>query len=75
MKIVHIINSLESGGAEKLLLDTLPFIIKKDCCGSHCAKWIWLSVFWALRSLGCCSIHSLGLGSAYNPLYVFKMPF
>lgn len=77
MKIVHIINSLESGGAEKLLLDTLPLYNKKkiaaDIIVLNGSDYPFLR---ALRSIGCCSIQSLGLGSAYNPLYIFKiMPF
>lgn len=77
MKIVHIINSLESGGAEKLVLDTLPLYNNKnsitDLIVLNGSDYPFLR---ALRSLGCCSIHSLGLNSAYNPLYIFKiMPF
>jgi hypothetical protein len=41
MKIVHIINSLEPGGAEKLLLDTLPLYNKKKYSRRcDCFKWI-----------------------------------
>jgi glycosyltransferase involved in cell wall biosynthesis len=77
MKIVHIINSLESGGAEKLLLDTLPLYNNKkivtDLIVLNGSDYPFLR---ALRSLNCCSIHSLGLHSAYNPLYLFKIiPF
>jgi glycosyltransferase involved in cell wall biosynthesis len=77
MKIVHIINSLESGGAEKLLLDTLPLYNNKkivtDLIVLNGSDYPFLR---GLRSLNCCSIHSLGLHSAYNPLYLFKIiPF
>ena len=74
MKIVHIINSLESGGAEKLLLDTLPLYPKKNVT----VDLIVLNGFdfpfmKALRSINCCTIHSLGLTSAYNPIAIFKL--
>jgi glycosyltransferase involved in cell wall biosynthesis len=65
MKIVHIINSLESGGAEKLLLDTLPLYNNKkivtDLIVLNGSDYPFLR---ALRSLN------------YNPLYLFKIiPF
>lgn len=77
MKVVHIINSLESGGAEKLLLDTLPLYNEKrlttDLIVLNGSDYPFMR---ALRSLGCCSIYSLGLNSAYNPYYIFKIiPF
>lgn len=77
MRIVHIINSLESGGAEKLLLDTLPLYKKKkvtvDLLVLNGFNYPFMK---ALRSLNCCSIYSLNLGSAYNPLAILKIiPF
>lgn len=74
MKIVHIINSLESGGAEKLLLDTLPLYEKKnvtvDLIVLNGFEYPFLKV---LRSLNCCTIHSLNLKSAYNPIAILKL--
>jgi glycosyltransferase involved in cell wall biosynthesis len=77
MKIVHIINSLEPGGAEKLLLDTLPLYNKKnivvDVIVLNGFEYPFMK---ALQSLDCCSIHSLDLGSAYNPMAIVKLiPF
>ena len=74
MKIVHIINSLESGGAEKLLLDTLPLYQKKNVTADLIVlngfEYPFLKV---LQSLKCCTIHSLNLKSAYNPIAILKL--
>lgn len=74
MKIVHIINSLESGGAEKLVLDTLPLFEKNnvtvDLIVVNGFEYPFLKV---LRSLNCCTVHSLNLKSAYNPIAIFKL--
>jgi glycosyltransferase involved in cell wall biosynthesis len=77
MKIVHIINSLASGGAEKLLLDTIPIYRKKGIEVDLLVLNGTPSPFMqALQETGCCSIYSLGLKSVYNPIQVFKlMPF
>lgn len=77
MKIVHIINSLASGGAEKLLLDTIPVYREKgfevDLLVLNGTPSPFLQ---ALSETGCCSIYSLGLQSVYNPMQVFKLiPF
>jgi glycosyltransferase involved in cell wall biosynthesis len=77
MKIVHIINSLASGGAEKLLLDTIPIYKKKGIDVDLLVLNGTPSPFMqALQETGCCSIYSLGLKSVYNPIQVFKLiPF
>lgn len=77
MKIVHIINSLASGGAEKLLLDTIPLYRKKGIDVDLLVLNGSLSPFMkALKEEGCCSIYSLGLNSEYNPIQIFKLiPF
>jgi glycosyltransferase involved in cell wall biosynthesis len=77
MRIVHIINSLASGGAEKLLLDTIPIYRKKGIEVDLLVLNGTPSPFMqALKETGCCSIYSLGLKSVYNPIQVFKlMPF
>jgi glycosyltransferase involved in cell wall biosynthesis len=77
MKIVHIINSLASGGAEKLLLDTIPLYKEKgievDLLVLNGSPSPFMK---ALKEKGCCSIYSLGLNSEYNPIQVFKLiPF
>lgn len=77
MKIVHIINSLASGGAEKLLLDTLPIYkskgIEVDLLVLNGAPSPFML---ALKETACCSVYSLGSQSVYNPIQVFKLiPF
>jgi glycosyltransferase involved in cell wall biosynthesis len=77
MKIIHIINRLASGGAEKLLLDTIPLYRKKgievDLLVLNGSPSPFMKV---LEEEGCCSIYSLGLNSEYNPMQVFKLiPF
>lgn len=77
MKIVHIINSLESGGAEKLLLETLPLYNKR---GFQVDLLVLNDVdcqfMRALKAAECCSIYSLGSHSVYNPIIIFKIiPF
>ena len=77
MKIVHIINNFASGGAEKLLLDTIPLYREKGIEVDLLLLNGKPSPFMnALKEKGCCSIYSLGLNSEYNPIQVFKLvPF
>lgn len=77
MRIVHIINSLESGGAEKLVLDTLPLYnkrgVKVDLLVLNGVDYPFMK---ALKASACCSIFSLGFRSRYNPIHIFKIiPF
>jgi glycosyltransferase involved in cell wall biosynthesis len=74
MKILHIINSLHSGGAEKLLLDTIPLYNKTDLevdillLNGEACPFLKL-----LKKKKCCRIYSLGVGSVYNPALIFKI--
>ena len=66
-----------SGGAEKLLLETLP-LYKKN--GVICDLLVFdgtdYSFMKALKGLECCTVFSLGNGSIYNPLIIIKLiPF
>lgn len=74
MKILHIINSLATGGAEKLLLETLPLYnsngITADLLVLNGANHPFLT---KLQSLRCCQVFSLGTSSVYNPLNIFKI--
>lgn len=74
MKVLHIINSLDTGGAEKLILETLPLFnkkgIKTNLAVLNGFEYPFLK---ALRKLNCCSIISLGNKSVYNPLIIFKI--
>jgi glycosyltransferase involved in cell wall biosynthesis len=77
MKVLHVITSLSVGGAEKLLLDTIPFYFKKginvDLLLLNSSDSMFLR---KLKELNICNIYSLGKGSVYNPLFIFKIiPF
>jgi glycosyltransferase involved in cell wall biosynthesis len=77
LKILQVINSLATGGAEKLILETVPLYSNKDIemdvlllDGSR------YPFYEKLESLNCCSIYSLGFKSVYNPLAIIKiMPY
>ncbi|MDR6760629.1 glycosyltransferase involved in cell wall biosynthesis [Flavobacterium sp. 2755] len=76
MRILQVINSLYAGGAEKLLLETIPLYNKKgvevDLLVLDGTDYPFMK---ALKEANCCKIYSLGT-TAYNPLNVFKiMPF
>ncbi|OAB25985.1 Glycosyltransferase involved in cell wall bisynthesis [Flavobacterium fryxellicola] len=74
MKILHVINSLATGGAEKLLLDTLPLYQEKrvatDLLVLNGFEYPFLK---ELKELGCCKIFSLGNTSVYNPIHIFNL--
>lgn len=77
MKILHIINSLETGGAEKLLVDTLSLYaargLKVDLLLLNGVRHPFLE---ELAQKNCCRIFSLGTSSLYHPKYIFKIiPF
>lgn len=76
MKVLQVINSLDTGGAEKLLLETIPLYNKKgievDLLLLNGENTPFLET---LKALNCCKIYSLG-ETVYNPLHVFRMiPF
>ncbi|NNC50718.1 MAG: glycosyltransferase [Flaviramulus sp.] len=74
MKILHLINSLDTGGAEKLVLESLPLFnnqsIQADLALLNGYNYPFLK---ALKKLNCCSVISLGNTSLYNPLLIFKI--
>jgi len=74
MKILHIINSLATGGAEKLLLEVLPIInekgIQADILVLNADENPFLK---RLTELSCCNIYSLGNYSIYNPINILKI--
>lgn len=77
MKILQIIGNMGSGGAEKLLLDSLPLYrkngIEMDLLVLNGKEYPFLK---ALKETGCCKIHSLGSSSIYNPINCLKIiPF
>ena len=77
MKVLQIINSLNTGGAEKLLLEAIPLYnkkgIKMDILLLNGTEYPFLKT---LRKLDCCAIYSLNKGAVYNPFLIFKIiPF
>lgn len=74
MKILQIITSLNTGGAEKLLLETIPLYNKKGINVDLLLLNGMESPFLLeLKKQQCCKIFSLGKGSVYSPLLIFKM--
>lgn len=77
MKLLHIINSLDTGGAEKLIAETLSLYVKEgisvDLLLLNGSKHPLLK---ELSDKKCCRIFSLGNSSLYHPKYIFKIiPF
>lgn len=77
MKVLQIINRFDSGGAEKLLLETIP---RYNAKGIHVDLLLLngkdLPFLKSLEKLNCCKINILGYSSAYNPINIFKIiPF
>jgi glycosyltransferase involved in cell wall biosynthesis len=77
MRVVHVINSLATGGAEKLLLDSIPIYNNKgittDLLLLNDNHQIFLK---QLEEKKCCSVFKLSNKSVYNPLLILKIiPF
>jgi len=74
VKILQVINTLDTGGAEKLLLETIPLYTSKgihmDILVFEKLDGIYLK---QLQKLNCCSIYFLNSNSLYNPFNVFKI--
>ena len=79
MKVLHVINSLGTGGAEKLLLDSIPLLNKSGITADVALLDSESYPFRdKLEELNCCEIHILSRRwkSVYNPLFIFKIiPF
>ncbi len=77
MKILHIINSLSTGGAEKLVADLAP--LQRDC-GNEVEVLLLKggeSIFREALSAAGIRVHDFGAGtSVYSPLNIFRLiPF
>lgn len=77
MKVLQVINSLGTGGAEKLIIDSLPVYMEKgvqiELLLLDSRETPFLRKF---KTSSNCKIHSIGAGSAYNPKYILKIiPF
>ncbi len=74
MKVLHVINSLATGGAEKLLLDTIPKYneqgIKTDIALLNATEYPFLT---KLKKTKQCTIYSLSTAWVYNPFLIFKI--
>ncbi|EDM42995.1 putative lipopolysaccharide biosynthesis protein [unidentified eubacterium SCB49] len=74
MKVLQIINSLATGGAEKLLLEQIPIYNKMgfvvDLLVLDGTKHPFLD---ELIKQQCCNVYSLGASNVYNPFLVFKI--
>lgn len=73
MKVLHVINSLSMGGAEKLIAETLPLIRRQ---GVDVELLLLNSdetpLLNQVRASGI-TVHQLGHGSVYSPLHIFKI--
>jgi glycosyltransferase involved in cell wall biosynthesis len=74
MKVLHIINSLETGGAEKLIIDTLPLLkakgIELELLVLKKTNAIFEQKFLQEQHIPC---HFLGEASVYSPMHIFKI--
>lgn len=74
MKVLQIIDSLATGGAEKLILDSVPLYRKQavdmDVLVLKDANYPFMK---KLKENSSCKIFILGSGSVYNPVYIFKI--
>lgn len=74
MKILHVINNLSTGGAEKLILDSIPLLREKgvdvDLLVFDNTQYPYMT---ELHKLSCCNIFSLRNRSLLNPLHIFEI--
>ncbi len=74
MRVLQVINSLGTGGAEKLLLDAIPKFREKgvemDLLLLNGTEYPFLE---KLKQLTTGNIYSLGNGSVYKPTHIFKI--
>lgn len=77
MKVLQIINSLGTGGAEKLIVDAVPLYQKEGVAVDVLCLKNKKTEFWrTLEQHSNGKITGLTLGSVYNPLLIIKMiPF
>ncbi|WP_406649386.1 glycosyltransferase, partial [Ornithobacterium rhinotracheale] len=74
MKILQIIDSLNMGGAEKLLLDSIPLYVERGITMDIALLTDNDYPFTkALEAKNCSKIFRLSQGSVYNPMLIFKL--
>lgn len=72
-KVLHIISALETGGAEKLLCELLPALIRQGIdCELLVFKRVHSEFEKKLEKQGIL-IHSLDAGNVYNPRNIFRL--
>ena len=73
MKVLQVINSLATGGAEKLLLDTLPLYRKAGIEMDILLLWDNNQPFTkALKALNCCKVFILNESENYKDIYALS---
>lgn len=74
MKILQIINNLSTGGAEKLILESIPLLKERgvliDLLVLDHTQYPYMK---ELQELNCCTIFSLNTGSLYNPVNILRI--
>ncbi len=74
MKVLHIINSLATGGAEKLIVETIPLLnnqgIETDVLLLNGTEY---PLYHELKKKYSGNIYSLGKGSVYSPKHIGKI--
>ncbi|MGM1055641.1 MAG: glycosyltransferase [Bacteroidota bacterium] len=74
MKVLQVINSLGTGGAEKLIIESLPVYMERgvpiELLLLDSRETPFLK---QLKTSSNCKIHSIGKGSVYNPKYILKI--
>lgn len=74
MKILHVITSLQTGGAEKLLVDSVPLYQEKGLSVDVLSLLNRRTAFWTiLEKYTTGKVFGLTLKSVYNPILVFKL--
>ncbi|MFD0988655.1 glycosyltransferase [Mariniflexile jejuense] len=74
MKVLQLINSLATGGAEKLILETVPLLNKAGVASDVAVlNGTQHPFFQVLSKTNCCKMYVLSNTSVYNPLLIFKI--
>jgi len=73
MKVLHVINNLDIGGAEKLLIEALPKFMEEGVEVELAILDGTTYPFLKQLQKKNCTLHLLGKGSVYNPWLIFKL--
>lgn len=76
MRILYVITSLKTGGAERLMVDMIPWLKKRGLDVELLTFDGTITPFYEELSKKNITIHSFGKGHIYNPIFIFKLiPF